>query len=358
MKHILFYFLWVKNKKPIQTMADYFDAGDWKDWWNKMRFKSTGYANTEAAQNARRFRAHFREVVQTVDPTLTDAHLEQFVDAMLPFHANKITGIFTGARNSNDANDRIADYVKFGRESIETSIKGYRQSVRSEGVFADELDDSAYHKQGHTTLNNKLRSRYMLPGTHTADETWMQSLNDTTHADLFSWRPTTDTGLYSSVHLDEKRHEDFLTIRAGAPRNYQRVEQLVGTGKIPDVWNDQQPVVENALELIDNDLAMAAASAGPLRSIALDDQQMTYEPFTGKDEMTYMTPSLAVDHKMRPDLTTRTHLKQMDAVGFRDQLGQWRHPREPEDDQFVPTVAPSRQTEKINMEGYSVYSTF
>ena len=343
----------------MSRMFDFdFTSSDWRDWWNTKVFDTTGYKNQAGVQDAMKFRQHFREVVSTIDPSLSDQHLENFVDYSLPMHAYKINSMFRGVNSTDVMNDKIADYVRMSKEQIERSIKAYRQSVRGQGVIGNELDDSAYHQVGHTTLNNKLRSRYGIAGTNAVAEPWKQSLIDTTSADLFSWQPSTSTGVYSSVHLDEKRHEAFLAIGANAPRSFRHVEQLVGTGKIPSVWDDTQPVVEATLEMMDEQFGMAMAAQGPPTSTALEDQRPMYEAFRGHHELTFMTPAFAVDKQMHKDMTRQTDLQQMHEVGFREQNASWREPLKPEDDMFLPVLKPKQQSERVLMNGYSTYMTF
>ena len=339
-------------------MTDWLDPRIWRDWWTQRTTATGDFHKIGGTEPARRFRQHYREAVQTVDPSMDDQTLEELVEYTLPFFTNSIVSTFENVTNTDVMNDRIADFIRINRKTIEASIKGYKQSTRAHAVIGSELDESAFHVNSRATLNNKLRSRYGLPNAATGQETWQRSLADTTQADLFEWNTTTQNGIYNSVHLDNRRHDAFIAEGAGMPRSSQNLEQLVGIRRIPSVWHDQQPVVQEALERMDTKLAEAMVTQGPPTSLALHDQDMTYDPFLRRSKPTFMVPQYAVQPYLKPDITYESDLKDMHEIGFRSSTATWRHPREPEDDFFLPLLKPADAIRSVNMDGFSIYQTF
>jgi len=284
--------------------------------------------------------------------------LDQIVDSTLPLFKNKIVEAFRGVSNTDVMNDKIADFAQALKEPMALAVDSFLQQRRSDSVLGKELDTNSFHVEGRETRNNKLRSRYVLPGEDTLLETWEQQLSDNTQADLFSWRTTADTGLFSSVHLDERRHKAMEAIGAGNPRPPWELEQRVGTAPIPRVWQDQQPVTLEIVERAQSQMVQARLLAGPRDSIALHDEAVVKEPWTGRSMLTTYRPVNDLEPGMRTDVSSKVDLQEMHEVGFRDTMNSWRYPREPEDDFHVQLNDRARTQELLNKNGFDFYMTF
>ena len=218
-----------------------------------------------------KYRPAYREALSRMT-TKTGSRLNAFSSGSFRANAGAIASAFQYADTAEKMDDAIANFTNDYKGGIASLESSFDQSARNRNFD----DEDKREVRGKVVL----RSRFYLAGEDTIHETAAQSISDVVQSDLFGWKSSNeDTGVFNSVHLDNKRHEFMMSQEPGEPRPPQRIEQLVLGYKVPEQWDDQQPITEIVYDDLKQQVIEAGLrNAGPV-SVALADQHMESDPY-------------------------------------------------------------------------------
>lgn len=309
-----------------------------RDWLNE---------NTNVgvpADKIRKFRPMYREVVKQ-KTGLKGTKLEKYVNQTMPRNSSEIFKRFSTVRTPEEANDAIAKMIVEEGPKIDADLATYNTLTRD--ALVDDDDE-------RTTSGLQLRQRFKLPGNDDAVEPVNLAVSDVVQSDLFGWKTTNEeTGLFNSVHLDNKQNEYINTRQVGVPRPPVNLERLVLPFQAPSQYDDQQDVESELSEMARDEVVAAILRYGPPHSVGLHDQSMLTDPFgLTKPQATFMMNVNSLEPGMMRDYTQGTDLGQLDAIGMRSTLATWRDPLRRESQQYVPPYDPRLMIDKMQRFDY------
>ena len=318
----------------------------WVDW-----FKSAGFLNTGDIQDARRFRAAYRQSVMNRDQSLTGPMLETFVDKTLPAFKDTIVQHFKSPTNSEQMTDAVVDFGVTNRVRIDDAIKAFRQSERNVPLWGTEknLDSNAIAGKDPNNTS-KLRSRYVMGGEDSLAESWAQELSDDASGKAFNWQPSNEQGDYNLIVLRNLEHQSLVTLSDAVPRDYRDLEYLTLPFPVLPQYESNMPdfnkymVKQLRQEIVANTLKRKM----PNVSVALHDEQFV------DGQETIMQPNI-LPPPMRKDDTQSTN-SFSSVWEFRDIFDNWRYPQKPPVDYSYPMIGNSLQ--KIETEGFDYLQSF
>jgi hypothetical protein len=310
-----------------------------RDWLN---------ANTNVGYKAaliRPFRPMYRQaVIQILN--LQGTRLEQFVTDTMARNSREIYETFSKARNSQEANDAIARFVIDNGAKLKSDFAEYTTLNR------DATVDDAESTRVVTGL--QLRQRFKLPGVDTLAEPTDQTVQDVVQSDLFKWQTTNpETGLFNSVHLDNKRNEYINSREPGMPRPPDRLESLILPFAVLPQYEGEQDVVGTLTDMAIDEVVSAVLQAGPQHSFALYDQAPSIDPSgVAATKNSFMINVNSLQPGFRRDFTQGVLPGQMDAVGMRSIYATYRDPLQRETPIHVTPMSAEATLENINMNGF------
>lgn len=324
-----------------QTPEDAFSRNAWFDY-----MRSGSFLNLASSDEARRFRAAYRQAVMNRDGTITGSRLEAFVDATLPRFRDSIVTHFKNARNAEEMTDSVTDFSVANATRIDNAIQAFNQYQRNQ-VFGDQKSDSTQALTGREPQTGKLRTRYDMVGSNTLEENWQDELADQALFKSFVNQTPNQTGEYNSIFLRNEQHDELMSRNAAMPRSSAMLEQLVGTSVVPEMYQGSMNMLPVLVDKTKDLIVQHMVTKGPNISFALHDQEVYLDPITGYPIQTILEPVIASVPDFVRDVSQGTSAAYQNAFGMRNIYDTYRQIFVPPIDNTVETQPRSLQSNEM-----------
>lgn len=194
---------------------------------------SLGLGNPVKNEHIPALRAIYRDVY----PDMKPEKLQKVVTFASKFAGHKLNDKFDKAKGSLAQYEAVRDLSKNQREVFTDLADIVEQNDMSYNV---PHQGASTQQQGRPTL----RSRYILPGENTLQESKEQQTFDTSQAEMFSWHGGPEVGI-SSLELENRRNQALRFMKPFETR--PNFDQAVMPFEMP--WEYQQ---------VDKGLALAS----------------------------------------------------------------------------------------------------
>ncbi len=172
------------------------------------------FSNSQYHPVSKRNMPLFRELIRTLYPRLTPQQRASFGAS-----AAKVAGTLMnfefphGPKTQDSTRDSITRLVASDssfRKALDLEYQEFnRNQIQTPG------SDQERQVQGKLTL----RSRFVLPGPETLQESDAQAVSDNVQSDLFGFLPTCEGGINNNLFLQQKQNEAMNWISPSEPRS-------------------------------------------------------------------------------------------------------------------------------------------